>query len=290
VVLGQSGIAISACQHKSAEVVLWGPLHAYSTAHVPSGGFILGGWLDASDVNDYLSAKANGADARMLPGPDCILWWPGYGLARVALSVIGRHINDPSVVEMESGILFMYHISLENVDAREPEMFDRNSIGLATSTDGGATWHDRGVIVPYLAVPTGGAWAPAAVRVASEIWLYCHSGRGGVYRLRLALDGSQWLSTPDQLGLSWFVNPSVTTDPDGRFVMLANDPSLYRIYRLTSTDGLVWTDPEQLIDGSGAGLSLIAPSRVDSADTLEFALDSGDGAHSIHRWSFHCAD
>lgn len=267
--------------------VLVGLFNAYAPT-VLGNRMWIGGWLTPADVPDdkiYRSDLVGGV----------------FTSPVLAFQLVGAAVNDPSVVQAPAGTTNLYYTSLDKACAPQPECFlTDNLTGLASSTDGGLTWTDQGIVIPK---PSGlgpcGAWAPSAVVSGSEVWLYYHGGNpsfgpcphptGTVFRSRFDAGGAQRLDTV-VVGVPLpVVNVDVSRRPDGLFVMVGNSTDLARIHRFTSTDGLTWTTAEApLVD---AGQIWMPTPHVTWIDGTHFFLWLGWGQtagntsiHEVQRW------
>ena len=228
-------------------------LYAPSVLHppaVPTSRMWIAGWREAADIPDdriYRSDLAGG----LWTAPEPAFQQPGAG------------INDPSVVPAPgSAALLMYYTRLGSGCAPFPNcIFTDNEVGMASSLDGGLTWLDHGILVSTLDGPGHcGAWAPSALVVGGEIWVYYHGGNptfgpcehptGTVFRTRFDATGGQRLDTVVVPTPVPVVNVDVSVRPDGLFVMVGNSTDLGTIHRLTSPDGLDWTAGPPLLAGA----------------------------------------
>ena len=309
--------AISAQQPVTTEVILAGFRSLYSPSVLTFQGvkrLWLGGWLTDDDPSQFLASGGCGDDLSGVVGADKIfyselvsgIWtWPVLVFAKV-----GFHVNDPSVIQPPSsdGIdrsqwLYMYYTALNNNDARCGR-FDRyHMVGFASSTDGGKTWTDHGIVIDKAEGGDGfGAWSPSAVVVGNEIWIYYHTGTPDFsqpinFRIRCNLTGWQKLSGPERLtfavpqGSPVLVSNLDITYQGSQFVMLANTTDLHNIVRYVSQDGMVWVQHPQDVNpiiGGGPNAVLTPHAETVSTDRYRtyFGFDTGTGSNSLHAWEF----
>lgn len=257
-----------------------------------------GGWLTSQDTEDaiYISDFSGGVWST----PQAVFSKPGW------------HVNDPNVVAPpstdgvdRSGWLYLYYTALDLSCTDIPDCwFENNVVGLATSIDGGYSWTDLGVIISTAnGVDNCGAWAPSAIVVGDEIWLYAHGAFGhngcppSTYRWMLNANGWQveeagTVSVPRLLD-----NVDVAYAPDGSFVLAGNAPSLTKIYYYTSQDGETFSVPasnpndEPLIDGGTLWVNT-PELTFDAAGNMQVWFGwpgAGDPAwhiRQVHRWTF----
>lgn len=246
----------------------------------------IAGWLTAADVpfdKVYRSELVDGA------------WTPPVP----SFERIGFGVNDPSVVVAPNGTTLMYFTSIDAQCAPQPNCYLADNLtSAATSADGGITWSDKGVVLGAdNGVAPCGAWAPSAIVVGNEVWVYFHGANpsfsrcshpsGTVFRARFDRTGLVRIDTrviPTPLPV---VNVDVSRRPgDDAFVMVANSPDLTKVWRLVSTDGLAWTPApaRPLID---AGTVWTPTPHVTWVSPTEFDLWVGTaqtpGNTSIHQ-------
>lgn len=252
--------------------VLTGLFNAYAPS-VLGPRMWIGGWLTPADFPDdriYRSELVAGE------------WtFPVPALARADAGV-----NDPSAVAASGGLTNLYYTFILNSCAPRPNCFlTANFTGVATSANGGDDWTDQGTLIGLdNGLGPCGAWAPSALAVGDEIWLYYHGGNpsfgpcnhpsGTVFRSRLDATGRQRKDTVVVSVPIPVVNVDVSRRPDGLFVMVANSPDLTRIHRFTSADGLAWTRQPDLVD---AGVVWIPTPHLTWTDATHSHLWFGTG-------------
>ena len=280
----------------------------------------LGGWLTESDPADFLTAVRQGRDLTSIPGADKIFLSEfsdsGWSRPTRVFAPNGYHVNDPSVIQPpsmpgidRSNVLYLYYTALDNRIATDATaQVQDNVIGLASSGDGGRTWRNRGILIAKNEGGDGyGAWAPSAVTVGDEIWVYYHTGSPDfcqpiTFRQKFYADGVEKKGRPERLrfpegvrfeaghGATLLSNLDVARD-GSRFVMVANTTDLKNVASFTSTDGLTWytaqSDPI-MIRGGTAGVE--APHQeFPSADRLRVYVGfapNGAASQSIVTWDF----
>lgn len=226
--------------------------------------------------------------------------------------VPGHIINDPSIIyRPDVGWHFMYFTSLANKYIVKDHITRHNFVNLATSTDGGLSWHHHGVIIGQNnGFDNTGAWSPSALHAGNEIWLYYHTGSANctseacedpddqpprVLRSRLSLNGWQRIGTEELInqngGKVELTNPDVKF-AHGRYWMVGNDGGATSIYLLISDDGIQFYpyDGQEglLINGNG---QLLATPHITVTGPSSFEVYFGYGPnimnfHSVHRWSY----
>ena len=218
----------------------------------------------------------------------------------ITLAEAGAAVNDPSVIAVGSQTL-MYFTRLAKDCAPAPDCwFVGNLTGLAVSSDDGDTWENLGVEIGLdNGLSECGAWAPSAISVGNEIWVYYHGGLpsygaceyplGTVFRTRFDSIQRQRIDTV-RVGLQKpLYNVDVSERPDGVYVLVANSLDLTRIHCFTSADGLAWDNagtfpiPENLI--------WKATPHLTWSDATTFELWTGlaesaedTSSREIHRW------
>jgi hypothetical protein len=285
-------------------------LYAVETSSDGSNLAWMGGWATAEDAargDDRLyQGVYDGTAIRNLT--PLHFDNPGYAEGYVA----GYHANDPSVIYLaDRGWHFMYYTALNDAYGTDSaQMMRRNWVGFAASSDGGASWHDSGVILgQWNGFDGSGAWAPSAVDLDDEIWLYYNTGAQNctdaacsgpgldapkVLRTRLSPNGWQFLATDPLVGPDGGQIHLVNVDVShafGQYWMVANF-ALSQIVLYTSDDGIHFVPYDGNIGllADGGAYGLFTPHiRVTSPTTFDvfFSLGQGSGgAHSSHRWSF----
>ena len=270
-----------------AATVLTGLFNAYAPTVLGSRMWI-GGWATPADFpydKIYRSDLVAGS------------WtFPETVLERSDASV-----NDPSVVVVPAGSTNLYYTLLPRDCGPQPHcLLSDNFTGLARSGDGGLTWIDLGVLIGRdNGLGPCGAWAPSALVVGGELWLYYHGGNpsfgvcehpsGTVFRSRFDPTGQQRVDTVVVTVPLPVVNVDVSRRPDGLLVMVANSLDLTKIYLFTSTDGLTWSKSgPPLVD---AGLVWAPTPHVTWVDAAHFDLWLAWGQvvgntflHEVQRW------
>ena len=249
----------------------------------------IGGWLTVADFPDdkiYRSDFVNGS-------------WT-FPVHSFEISTAG--VNDPSVVLTPSGSLLMYFTRIAKDCAPQPNCYlSDNLTGVAVSADGGASWSDLGLLIGMdNGAGSCGAWAPSALVVGEEVWVYYHGGNPS-FGLCDHPSGTVFLSRFDGSGRGSrgtvvvsvpmpAVNVDVSRRPGGGFVMVANSPDLTRIHRFVSSDGLAWTAAPlaPLVD---AGTVWIPTPHVTWVDAGHFDLWFGSAVtagstviQEVERW------
>lgn len=201
------------------------------------------------------------------------------------LELPGNRIGDPSVIvdPSDGNRLLMYYTMISAADATSSTTaMLRNRVGFAESRDYGETWQHQGVMVGQSnGIDGRGGWAPSAVSVGSEIWLYYTTNIPNpisVYRARINADTRKVITTePVYLktatttsALSEF-GVSVSVGPTG--LSMLSQKNFSGINRYVSDDGLVWRtavdDKNPLIKAS-SGLLVAMPTRE-----LVYTADDG---------------
>jgi hypothetical protein len=218
--------------------------------------------------------------------------------------VPGYHANDPTVVHRDdNGWDYMYYTALADTFANATDMTKYNWIGFASSSDGGNTWYDHGIILgQWNGLDSTGAWSPSALIVNNEVWLYYHTNEPTprILRTRLNINGWQLISTeqihvntPAGIYLS-----NVEIKPGfGYYWMVANTTDLHKIVLYLSTDGGNTFNPYDgkdglLLDG-GPGACVLTP-YIQLLNSNNFNLEFGyssvtnsqcDASTSIQVWN-----
>jgi peptidoglycan hydrolase-like protein with peptidoglycan-binding domain len=301
-------------------VLLSGLREMYAPSVYSFGGrkrMVLGGWLTDANRADYVNAIAAGASPDAIYGPDKIFYseWDGsqWTAPVLAFRKLGAHVNDGTVVAPPSDggtdrsqWRYMYYTILKNSIAVGPqsEWFQNHEVGLASSVDGGRTWTDVGtVILPQEAGDGRGAWAPGAIVVGNEIWVYYRTGTNDfsqpiMFRQKFHANGWQKLGAAERLqfpsdGVVHLSNVDVSRQGSTN-VLLGNSLDLKNVERYISSDGISWRrDPRFTNPLMGGGAPLIITPHADVIDDRTFDVYFGwnpDGAisesHSIHAWRF----
>ncbi len=253
----------------------------YSPDVACNGEEYLGGWLTAADIGPDRLYQSPGASS---DAPVPIVWTNGapYG---------SWHLNDPSVVREANGTLAMFVTALSNVYGDDlAAMANRNLVGLATSTNSGATWTWDGIVIgQYNGIDNTGAWSPSAMTVGDTIDLWYHTGSTDVVtgqaasacvmRSVMNATGTTLLSTEDCINTAtgrplYVANVDVAQAADGTYWMVSNDyasgSDLYKLDAYESTDGIDWTPWST----SGATLLAAGPAGMLLTPTI---LSVGNG-------------
>ena len=209
---------------------------------------ISGGWRDAADKlidlpppngpfqedRLYFSKKVNGNWEQ----PVHIQWSNGGNKYSEPGKIKGLQINDPTIVNANNGAkLHMYYTAFPfALPPLPPVPFQEHKIGFATSTDGGVTWYDYGIVHE----PVWGAWSPSAINIGGKTWVYYHTGEPGPYlRMQRQIFKSNGWQTH---GVARDVSAPLTLvnldvqKYGNTFVMLGNQ-QLSNVYRFVSHDG-----------------------------------------------------
>jgi hypothetical protein len=262
-----------------------GPDFNVYSPEVFEGTLYLGGWRRPTDVGaDKLYQTPMGVDA---PQP---LQWRTAPPSAFA-------VNDPTVVRLPDGDLAMYVTVLDQVYATAADMYDRNIVGMALSSDNGATWDWRGIVIGQEnGRDATGAWAPSAMVQGATVALWYHTGTHDVATgaemptqvLRSQLDAatgtlqSTTLCVRADTGVPLYaVNVSVTQTADGTYWLVGNDfGRRFDLVAYTSQDGLAWTPWAAtgpiLLRSNGAMLLTPTILAVDATNlTLLYTEDLG---------------
>jgi hypothetical protein len=270
--------------------VLTGLFNAYAPTLLGTRMWIAG-WLTAADVPDdkiYRSDLVAGS------------WtFPVLSFERPEAG-----INDPSVVITPAGTTLLYFTSIDKQCTPQPNCYlTHNLTGVASSANGGVGWTDGGILIPMNnGAGHCGAWAPSALMVGEEVWVYYHGGNpsfglcehptGTVFRSRFDRTGTAWIDTvvvPLPLPA---VNVDVSLRPGGGFVMVANSPDLTKLHRFVSANGLAWT-PAPAGPLFDAGQVWIPTPHITWVDATHFDVWLGSGQvvgntfiHQVERWGW----
>jgi len=247
----------------------------------------IGGWLTQQDYGGddaiYYSEFKNSA----------------WTFPILSFAKLGYLVNDPTVIQPPSsgGIdrsnwLYMYYTALDNKKTAQP--ITDHVVGFASSTDGGKTWTDHGIIIEKNnGFNDCGAWAPSALVNGNEIWIYYHGNDACFttkFLTRLKLNGLEVIDTQTITSHDLAVNVDVAKQ-GAKFVMVANHPAESFIYRYESQDGINFgiQSFETLIS---AGENLVTTPHIEVLDPnrykLYFGFSTTDNLHheSIHAWEF----
>lgn len=192
------------------------------------------------------------------------------------LELAGNRIGDPSViVDPTDGVtLLMYYTMISAVDAASSTTAVlRNRVGFAESRNYGETWQHKGVIVEQNnGIDGRGGWAPSAVAVGDEIWLYYSTNVPtpiSVYRARVNAETKKVIVTEPvylktattTVSFSEF-GVAVSVSPAG--LSMLSQKNFSGINRYVSDDGLLWrtaTDEKNPIIKAGPGLLVAMPTK-----------------------------
>jgi len=253
----------------------------YSPDVACNGEEYLGGWLTAADIGPDQLYQSSGAST---DAPAPIVWTNGtpYG---------SWHLNDPSVVAETNGTLAMFVTALSNVYGDDAAgMATHNLVGLATSTNNGASWTWDGIVIgQFNGVNNTGAWSPSALADGNCIDVWYGTGStdvvtglptsAGIMRSVMDATGTTVESTVQCINTAtgqalYAANPDVAQAADGTYWMVANNYSsasnLYQLDAYESTDGIHWTPWST----SGATLLSAGPTGMLLTPTI---LSVGDG-------------
>jgi Ca2+-binding RTX toxin-like protein len=224
----------------------------YSPDVACNGEEYLGGWLTAADIGPDQLYQSPGAST---DAPVPIVWTNGDPYDT-------WHLNDPSVVRETNGTLAMFVTALSNVYGYDAAgMSSHNLVGLATSTDNGASWTWDGIVIgQFNGIDNTGAWSPSAMTAGTDIDLWYHTSTtdvatglpasAGVMRSVMDSTGTTLLSTEQCINTAtgqplYAANVDVAQAADGTYWMVANDyasaSNLYQLVAYESTDGINWT-------------------------------------------------
>ena len=207
----------------------------------------------------------------------------GWLESRPVFGVAGHQLADPEVLpDPSANRLLMYYSIISNTDAASSTLAKTNNrIGQAYSTDG-VDWVDGGIVIDQdNGLDTRGGWAPSALVVGSEIWLYYstnYPGKIHVYRTRLthngAILGTDRLYVVDIQGqktLEGF-NVDVHVSRDlGKYVLFLNK-NFTTIERYVSDDGLLWAaSGGNSLAIQAASSSLVAAPNVEVVTNIDSA-------------------
>lgn len=199
----------------------------------------------------------------------------GWLASRPVFGVAGHQLADPAVLpDPSANRLLMYYSIISNTDAASTTLAKTNNrIGQAYSTDG-VDWIDGGIVIGQdNGIDLRGGWAPSALVVGSEIWLYYSTNYPGnihVYRTRLTFDGSilgterLYVAQGQSQKMLEGFNVDVHVSRDlGKYVLFLNK-NFTSIERYTSDDGLLWT-----ASGTDSLAIQAASSSLVAAPTVE---------------------
>lgn len=207
----------------------------------------------------------------------------GWLESRPVFGVAGQQLADPEVLpDPSANRLLMYYSIISNTDAASSTLAKTNNrIGQAYSTDG-VDWVDGGIVIGQdNGLDTRGGWAPSALVVGSEIWLYYstnYPGKIHVYRTRLTHNGAilgtdrlYVVDTQGQKTLEGF-NIDVHFSRDiGKYVLFLNK-NFTTIERYVSDDGLLWAaSGGNSLAIQAASSSLVAAPNVEVVTNIDSA-------------------
>jgi hypothetical protein len=198
--------------------------YSYTAPDALPGVAFVGGWATRADVGpDQLYWTRAG---EVVPHP--LVW---------SVPPVSQHVNDPTVIAGPGGRLWMYFTELPNADATADEMDLKNSISLAVSDDGGATWAEEGVVVPD-------GWSPAAIENSDGGKALLWHTNSSDPQVQIGLIGDNgallfWFTLPEIHA----VNVSVAQLGDGSYLLVGNGIGplpFYDIVAYRSTDLVHW--------------------------------------------------
>ena len=228
------------------------------------GVMYLGGWLTQNDIGpDQLYRSTAGEDA---PAP--LVWDDGDPNALY-------HLNDPYVVASDGKLLMFCTASPNSATSAAGE----NRVGLAVSSDDGASWTWKGVVVGQNnGLDGNGAWSPTALATGGgiDVWYNTNTATPAVYMSRMSTDGTTVQSTTACIDTATgqdlsMGNVDITQLPNGTYWMVGNGTGYLAFTGFTSADGINWT-PWNGPNGDGV---LIPPNGATQfAPTIESVTDS----------------
>lgn len=207
----------------------------------------------------------------------------GWNQPVSVFQIQGAKVADPAViVDPVSGYLKMYYSIISDADALSSTTVRlKNRIGQAHSTNG-VEWIDEGIVIDQNnGLDERGGWAPSAIVVGSEVWLYYstnYPGKIQVYRTRFTLEGRQIGTDPiytvdvngqktvEGFNVEVFLSRSV-----GKYVMFLNK-DFTGIVRYVSDDGVRWS----VLSDEQNPVIQAASSSIVAAPAVEVTTD-GDG-------------
>ena len=267
------------------EALITGVSNLYSPAVVTVKGtkrMWMGGWLSDQELGTdriYYSDFQNGAWTAPTP----------------SFQKIGFHVNDPSIIipPISDGIdsdtlLYMYYTMAR------PDRPLENVVGFASSTDGGISWIDHGIVIDYdNGLNNCGAWSPSALVNGNEIWIYYH-GNGACFTskflTRMKLNGLERISTEKIQVHDLAVNVDVAKQ-GGEYVMVANHPDESFVYRYESADGINWgKQPVEILINPTPNSITTPHLEIIDANTYNvyFGFSTSGNKHhtSVHEWEY----
>lgn len=238
----------------------------------------IGGWATEADQGEdliyYMEKSSGGTWSRPV----------------VSFKKPGFSVNDPTVIQhpVQAGWLFMYYTALNNKDKSAADMLLKNTVGFASSVDGGKTWTDHGLIITQdNGYNKHGAWAPSVVLApaGNEFWIYYHTNSPSIILLRTRFNINGWqplgkaerVLFPQSSQQTGRVNVDVTRFGN-TFHMLANEFTLSNIGYYTSMDGLIFKTPDNLKNPlmSGGVNTLLTPHlKMDSDKIMQVYFGYG---------------
>jgi len=173
-------------------------------------------WPWDTSRSSYISQEGNPPAA--VVGPDKVFRTTKSGTwsnnPSLVFERVGDHVNDGDVVQVGSKT-YMFYTSLSNEAvaisvslSNFQHSFTKHEVGVAESTNNGASWTDRGIVIARADSGDGqGAWAPSALVVGSEIWVYYHTGTTSftspiVFRQKFNKNSLAKIGSPERLAFS----------------------------------------------------------------------------------------
>ena len=221
---------------------------------------LVGGWRNHSDTFKLVNGKWELLPDRIFlskwsggrwTAPQPIKWVNGGSKYKVPGSIQGLQINDPTVVKANNGNWLNMYYTIYPFSPYNPAPYTDHKIGFATSTDGGVSWTDHGVVH----APAHGAWAPSAINVDGKTWVYYHTGEAVPKARRQVFNANGWQKSG---GATLIKSPVVPLNIDihklgHKYVIVANGKKLSHIVRYVSNNGINFykdkRDKDVIIDG-----------------------------------------
>lgn len=261
-------------------------------------------WPWQTSRSQYISEVGNPPAAVVGPDKEFRFTKSGgsWGQGSLVFEKVGEHINDGDVVRVGNAT-YMFYTSLSNEAVaistalnNFQHSFTKHEVGVARSTNNGVSWVDQGIVINRLdSGDAKGAWAPSAILVGGEIWVYYHTGTTNfnqpiVFRQKfnsnnLAKIGApQRLSFTDDTGLLANVDVAKV---GSKYILAGNllgRAALDTITLYHSDDGLVFTKLADANDGTNILVQrssgvVVTPEIVpQGSDSASIFYGQGDGS------------
>lgn len=260
-------------------------------------------WQDTSRAQ-YIAEVGNPPAAVVGPDKEFRFTRNGgsWGQGSLVFEKVGEHINDGDVVRV-GNTTYMFYTSLSNEAVaiatalnNFQHSFTKHEVGVARSTNNGSTWTDQGIVIARLDSGDGkGAWAPSAILVGGEIWVYYHTGTTNfnqpiVFRQKFNSSSLAKIGAPQRLAFTDDTGLLANVDVakiSSKYVLAGNLLGRAALDTLTiyhSDDGVTFSKLPDSLDGTNilvqrsSGVAVTPEIVPQGTDAARIYYGQGDGS------------